>query len=289
MHYVKNFDILGVNTAQIPCIELQGVPNAATEGAVGLLGMNMLSDEHELYVCVAVNGSVYTWKSLNKGEDGVSVVKTEINEDCELIITLSDGTTSNLGRIKGEKGEKGEQADLTQIQEKNKGRCLGIWFGDTETFENLNATSENTMYVLEDDNTLEEIDKAINNSNIAIGELREDVSTNSNNIANITEHITTANTRKTVANGIIELGEYLTSFESYIFYSTFGTFLLAIDGDGRGRSDVCFTGNKFYYLSYESGAVTVYETDVTSNFNVTISNISGIPFWYYKIPRIRRV
>jgi hypothetical protein len=50
----------------------------------------------------------------------VSVVKTEINDKGELIITLSEGTVSNLGvvvgadgaqGIQGEKGDKGDKGD----------------------------------------------------------------------------------------------------------------------------------------------------------------------------------
>lgn len=67
MHYVKLFNINGVDTKQVACIELQGVPNAATEGAVGVLGMDMTSPTHEVYRCVAVNGSVYTWELLSAG------------------------------------------------------------------------------------------------------------------------------------------------------------------------------------------------------------------------------
>ncbi len=174
MHYVKHFDILGVETAQIPCIELQGVPNTATEGAVGLLGINMLSEDHELYVCVAVKGNVYTWMPLKDGKDGVSVVKTELNDDGELIITLSNGTQTNLGVIKGEKGdpgEKGEQADLTKIKEKNKGKHIGFWLGDTETYENLEATEEDTWYLFEDDMTLEELETAFDEVETKIGEV----------------------------------------------------------------------------------------------------------------------
>lgn len=67
MHYVKHFNINGVDTKQVACIELQGPPNAATEGAVGVLGMDMLSPTHDVYRCVAVNGSVYTWELLSAG------------------------------------------------------------------------------------------------------------------------------------------------------------------------------------------------------------------------------
>lgn len=76
MHYVKYFTIENVDTKQVACIELQGVPNAATEGAVGVLGMDMTSPTHEVYRCVAVNGSVYTWELLSAGMSIVSATTT---------------------------------------------------------------------------------------------------------------------------------------------------------------------------------------------------------------------
>ena len=42
------------------------------------------------------------------GKDGISVRKTEISANGELIITLSDGTVTNLGVVVGTNGEKGE-------------------------------------------------------------------------------------------------------------------------------------------------------------------------------------
>lgn len=76
MHYVKYFTIEGIDTKQVACIELQGVPNAATEGAVGVLGMDMTSPTHEVYRCVAVNGSVYTWELLSAGMSIISATTT---------------------------------------------------------------------------------------------------------------------------------------------------------------------------------------------------------------------
>ena len=76
MHYVKQFNINGVDTKQVACIELQGVPNAATEGAVGVLGMDMTSPTHEVYRCVAVQGSIYTWELLSAGMSIVSATIT---------------------------------------------------------------------------------------------------------------------------------------------------------------------------------------------------------------------
>ena len=80
MHYVKQFKINGVDTKQVACIELQGVPNAATEGSVGVLGMDMSSPTHEVYRCVAVNGSIYTWEILFRSGTSVDTyTKTEID------------------------------------------------------------------------------------------------------------------------------------------------------------------------------------------------------------------
>ena len=76
MNYVKYFTINGVNTKQVACIELSGPPNAATEGAVGVLGMDMTSPTHEVYRCVAVNGSVYTWELLSAGMSVISATIT---------------------------------------------------------------------------------------------------------------------------------------------------------------------------------------------------------------------
>lgn len=67
MHYVKKFNINGVDTKQVACIELHGKPNAATEGYVGVLGIDMDSPIHDVYKCVAVNGSIYTWELLSSG------------------------------------------------------------------------------------------------------------------------------------------------------------------------------------------------------------------------------
>lgn len=72
MHYVKQFNINDVDTMQVACIELQGKPNAATVGAIGLLGIDMLSPTHEVYKCVAVNGAIYTWELLSSGLSTIS-------------------------------------------------------------------------------------------------------------------------------------------------------------------------------------------------------------------------
>ena len=85
MHYVKYFDIKGVNTKQVACIELQGVPNAATEGALGVLGIDVTSPTHDVYKCVAVNGSVYTWELLSAG---MSIMSAKVSREGALSATF---------------------------------------------------------------------------------------------------------------------------------------------------------------------------------------------------------
>lgn len=80
MHYVKGFKIHGIDTAQVACIELNGKPNAATEGSVGALGIDMTSPLHEVYKCVAVNGSIYTWELFSSGLSIVSSTMTGAGE-----------------------------------------------------------------------------------------------------------------------------------------------------------------------------------------------------------------
>ena len=76
MKYVNHFKINGIDTKQTACIELNGRPNAATEGKVGLLGIDVSSPTHEVYKCVAVNGSVYTWELLSAGMSIISATIT---------------------------------------------------------------------------------------------------------------------------------------------------------------------------------------------------------------------
>jgi hypothetical protein len=77
MHYVKHFNINNVDTKQVACIELHGKPNAATEGAVGVLGVDVNSPLHEVYKCVAVQGSIYTWELLSSGMSIISATTSE--------------------------------------------------------------------------------------------------------------------------------------------------------------------------------------------------------------------
>lgn len=76
MHYVQHFKINNVDTKQVACIELNGKPNAATEGYVGVLGIDMTSPLHDVYKCVSVNGAIYTWELLSSGLSIMSARKS---------------------------------------------------------------------------------------------------------------------------------------------------------------------------------------------------------------------
>ena len=62
MNYVENFNLLGVEVMQLPCIKGKGKPTTATKGAVGLLYMDTVTSE--MYKCTAVNGEDYNWDAL---------------------------------------------------------------------------------------------------------------------------------------------------------------------------------------------------------------------------------
>lgn len=89
MHYVNYFEINGVDTRQIPCIVRRGKPNAATEGCVGALAMDVSSPTHDVYKCVAVNGSIYTWELFSSGSSG-GVTKEELDK------AIADAITTTL-------------------------------------------------------------------------------------------------------------------------------------------------------------------------------------------------
>ena len=95
MHYVKQFHINGVDTRQVSCIELHGKPNAATEGAAGVLGIDMDSPLHEVYKCVAVRGAIYTWQLLSGEETVVPTLidLSALDTEGKIVETYADGTS----------------------------------------------------------------------------------------------------------------------------------------------------------------------------------------------------
>lgn len=64
MNYVESFNLLGVPAQQITCVKLHGTPTTTTEGAVGVIGMDVDSPYHELYKCVSAENNTYTWERM---------------------------------------------------------------------------------------------------------------------------------------------------------------------------------------------------------------------------------
>lgn len=93
MNYVKKLDINGVETRLTSCIELHGAPNAATAGAVGVLGIDVDSPTHEIYKCVAVYGSIHIWEVFVSG--GGNVDQGEIDDLIARVNTV-DETVNDL-------------------------------------------------------------------------------------------------------------------------------------------------------------------------------------------------
>lgn len=76
MNFVDSLNLFGVEAKQIPTIILHGVPSESTEGAVGVLGMDVDSNNNDLYKCVAARDGVYTWKPVGGGSSASNVAKT---------------------------------------------------------------------------------------------------------------------------------------------------------------------------------------------------------------------
>ena len=157
MDYVQHYTINGITSKQVACIELQGKPNAATVGAVGLLGIDTSSPLHEVYKCVAVNGSIYTWELLSSGmstltssitgngESPVQVPRNTLKipsgymvKNGDLIIDVdgylyqveslgADAVSAAYCGTQFLKGEKGDQGLTPYIKDGH------WWIGDTDT------------------------------------------------------------------------------------------------------------------------------------------------------------
>lgn len=69
--------------------------------------------------------------------DGITITKVEVNENNELIVTLSDNTTQNAGTIKTIKGDKGESGFSPTITEN---------VDNTDTVYKLDITNENGTF-----------------------------------------------------------------------------------------------------------------------------------------------
>lgn len=114
MNYVQHYEINGISTKQIACIELHGEPTAATEGAVGVLGIDMDSPTHDLYKCVGANNGIYTWELLSSGS-GEGGDTTELEQR---VADLERDCADNTNFVEGMKA-------LAENPE-NEGKCFGV-------------------------------------------------------------------------------------------------------------------------------------------------------------------
>lgn len=77
-----------------------------------------INDEGELIITLSTGAIVNAGKVKgDKGIDGVSIIKVELNESNELIIYLSDGQTKNLGVIVGKDGTDGVGVESVLIND----------------------------------------------------------------------------------------------------------------------------------------------------------------------------
>lgn len=128
MHYVKQFHINGVDTRQVACIELHGKPNAATEGALGALGIDVDSPCHDVYKCSAVNGSIYTWELLSSG---MSIMSSTINTNGENSVEFSYDTLITPAMYMVKVGDLilDKEGYLYQIVSLNSTYCTATYCG----------------------------------------------------------------------------------------------------------------------------------------------------------------
>lgn len=191
MHYVKHFKINNVDTKQVACIELHGAPNAATEGAVGVLGIDVDSPAREMYRCVGVSGSIYTWKACTI--EGANAVIVDILHDMDLGVATASHSASEIWElVKGgsvviavRNGEFYYQFNRVEVS--TDGKVEGAKFTYTEVSEDntlvttYGVTIDESKDVAVWENELE----GGSGGSADISELEEDVETLKQQMANL--------------------------------------------------------------------------------------------------------
>ena len=159
MHYVKHFNINGVDTKQVACIELQGVPNAATEGAVGVLGIDTTSSTHDVYKCVAVNGAIYTWELLSSGLSIIGAVSTGGGEETANFL-FADLLTPDTYVIKVGDLIFDSEGYLYRVSSLDSAYCTATYTGTHVAAQDMSNyyTKEETYSKSEVDNLIPEVD-----------------------------------------------------------------------------------------------------------------------------------
>ena len=103
MNYVESLDILGEKAKQIPCIVLHGHPTTSTEGAVGVLGLDVDSPGHDLYKCVGINNGSYVWEiAVSNISDFDAKVDERINAKTEEINATINRLNESINGVEEE-------------------------------------------------------------------------------------------------------------------------------------------------------------------------------------------
>ena len=93
------------------------------------------------------DGTYEEWLETIKGVDGTSITKVEINSKGELIITLSNGKTTNLGVVKGTDGEDGidgkDGVGIKNVEINSKGELIITYTNDqSKNLGEISSSSE---------------------------------------------------------------------------------------------------------------------------------------------------
>ena len=181
MHFVKYFNINGVDTRQVACVEINGKPNSATEGYVGALCMDMSSPLHDVYKCVAVNGSIYTWELLSSGLSIISATMSgegveqasfpyaNLKTPVTYIIKIGDLILDSKGY-------------LYQVDAINTSYCVGTYLGVNLTASTHKHTADGITggtfggQVVANSNAQDPATSLLRNSNLVSTETNPDVS-----------------------------------------------------------------------------------------------------------------
>lgn len=113
-----------------------------------------------------------------KGENGISIINTEINDSGEFVITYSNNTSNNLGKIIGKDGTSISITDITENNSDNGNNIITFSDGKTLTIKNGSKGSNGDTpikgvdYYTEDDKN--EIVEECSNKIIETGNIAEE-------------------------------------------------------------------------------------------------------------------
>ena len=85
-------------------------------------------------------GTVEDWLESLKGKDGIGITSTEINTNGELVLTYADGTSSNVGIVKG---KDGTDYVLTESDKQEIAKLVEASSGSSDKWEIINTVKVN--------------------------------------------------------------------------------------------------------------------------------------------------